>query len=121
MPSPIPPAATTRSSTVEDNHDNLGYATEAVTRDARYTRCVDAVAPVTILGETPCAELPDRARARLGAHAGQKNVLVRIVPRRHGTLSNQDANLPRDRVHAALHQGTTWQSAARRPPDPPPP
>lgn len=76
----------------------------------------DSVESVTILDETPCADLPEPARARLGAHTGQKNVLVRVVLRSHGTtLSNQDANRLRDRVYAALHQGTAWQWATGRP------
>ena len=76
----------------------------------------DSVESVTILGETPGADLPEHARARLGAGVDQKNVLVRIVLRRHDiTLSNQDANRLRDRVYAALHQGTARQWAARQP------
>jgi phenylalanyl-tRNA synthetase alpha chain len=65
-----------------------------------------SVESVTVLDETPCADLSDQARARLGAHAGQKNVLVRVVLRSHDpTLSTEDANRLRDRIHLALHRG----------------
>ncbi|GAA4534225.1 PheS-related mystery ligase SrmL [Amycolatopsis samaneae] len=73
----------------------------------------DSVESVEILAETPCAALPERALARLGAHPGQKNLLVRIVLRSLGaTLSDHEANLLRDRVYAALHRGTVAQWAA---------
>jgi phenylalanyl-tRNA synthetase alpha chain len=65
--------------------------------------CVESV---VILGETPCAALPAQALARLGGCRDQKNVLVRIVLRHlDKTLSDREANVMRDRVHAALHQG----------------
>jgi phenylalanyl-tRNA synthetase alpha chain len=77
-----------------------------------------SVESVAILQETPCADLPAQAIARLGARADQKNVLVRIVLRRlDTTLSNKDANALRDRIYAALHRGTAHQWAAT-PPDP---
>lgn len=64
------------------------------------------VESVVVLDETPCAELSAVARARLGADVGQKNLLVRIVLRSHDrTLSNEDANRLRDRIHDALHRG----------------
>jgi phenylalanyl-tRNA synthetase alpha chain len=73
----------------------------------------DCVESVTILRETPCAELPARALSRLGARPGQKNVLVRIVLRHlERTLSDHEANVMRDRIYAALHQGATRQWAA---------
>nr|WP_042177960.1 hypothetical protein [Kibdelosporangium sp. MJ126-NF4]CEL12879.1 Phenylalanyl-tRNA synthetase alpha chain [Kibdelosporangium sp. MJ126-NF4]CTQ98564.1 Phenylalanyl-tRNA synthetase alpha chain (EC 6.1.1.20) [Kibdelosporangium sp. MJ126-NF4] len=66
--------------------------------------CVESV---EILQETPCTALPPHALTRLGARVDQKNVLVRIVLRHlHKTLSDHEANAMRDRVHAALHQGT---------------
>lgn len=72
----------------------------------------DSVESVAIRQETPCAELPAPALARLGASTDQKNVLVRIVLRRlDRTLSRQEANELRDRVHAALHRGTAHQWA----------
>jgi phenylalanyl-tRNA synthetase alpha chain len=71
--------------------------------------CVESV---QILQETPCATLPAPALARLGARAGQKNVLIRIVLRHlEKTLSDREANTMRDRIYAALHQGTAHQWA----------
>lgn len=73
----------------------------------------DCVETVEILAETPCAELPEPALRRLGARAEQKNVLVRVVLRAlDRTLTDHDANLLRDRVYAALHQGSVHQWAA---------
>ncbi|MFE6053805.1 hypothetical protein ACFQ6N_23890 [Kitasatospora sp. NPDC056446] len=72
----------------------------------------DCVETVGILAETPCAELPPRALERLGARPDQKNVLVKVVLRDLGrTLTDHDANLLRDRIYAAVHQGTAHQWA----------
>ncbi|MEQ0563270.1 hypothetical protein ABJI51_29690 [Amycolatopsis sp. NEAU-NG30] len=71
------------------------------------------VESVEIRQETLCARLPQRARDRLGARPDQKNLLVRLVLRPlDRTLSDHEANVLRDRVYAALHQGTTHQWAA---------
>ncbi len=71
-----------------------------------------SVESVAIRQETPCADLPEQALARLGARRDQKNVLVRIVLRRlDRTLSSAEANALRDRVYAALHLGTAHQWA----------
>jgi phenylalanyl-tRNA synthetase alpha chain len=68
------------------------------------------VESVRIVRRTPCAELPARALARLGAQPGQDNLLVRVVLRGlDRTLTDQDANLLRDRVYAAVHQGSAHQ------------
>lgn len=67
-----------------------------------------AVEEVVVLSETALADLPPMAVERLGARAGQKNVLLRIVLRDHlRTLSDQEANAIRDTVYAAVHQGDT--------------
>ena len=74
--------------------------------------CVESV---EIAGRTPCAALPAQARSRLGATAGQDNVLVRVVLRDlDRTLTDQEANSLRDRIYAAIHQGAEhqWASAA---------
>lgn len=69
--------------------------------------CVESVA---ILDRTPGAELPAAALARLGAEPGQDNVLVRVVLRAlDRTLTDQEANLLRDRIYAAIHHGTRHQ------------
>jgi phenylalanyl-tRNA synthetase alpha chain len=75
------------------------------------------VEEVQILSTTAGSELPARARARLGADVGQKNLLVRVVLRDlEKTLTDDNANALRDRIYGALHQGTEFQWAA----DPPP-
>lgn len=68
------------------------------------------VESVQILQRTPCAALPRQALTRLGARPDQDNLLVRVVLRGlDRTLTGQDANALRDRVYAALHQGSVHQ------------
>lgn len=72
---------------------------------------------VEVLGETPYDELRPSARERLGIAPGQKNVLLRVVLRDlQRTLTNAEANLLRDLVYAALHEGSvhTWARGAPR-------
>jgi phenylalanyl-tRNA synthetase alpha chain len=74
----------------------------------------DAVEDVTILSSTPWADLPAAAVDRLGARPGQRNLLVRVVLRHlERTLTDTEANVLRDRVYAAIHQGTRYQWAVR--------
>lgn len=69
---------------------------------------------VRIVGETGYDELPVPARHRLGIGPGQRNVLVRLVLRPVSTtLTDGEANVLRDRVYAALHEGHVRQWAAR--------
>jgi phenylalanyl-tRNA synthetase alpha chain len=71
--------------------------------------CVESI---EILQRTTCAALPARARARLGAAVGQDNLLVRVVLRDlERTLTDREANLLRDRIYAAIHQGSAHQWA----------
>lgn len=73
----------------------------------------DCVEAVEIVARTPCAELPSQALRRLGARPDQQNVLLTVVLRHlDRTLTDHDANLLRDRVHAAVHRGTAHQWAA---------
>ena len=73
-----------------------------------------SVEAVLILCETPRTDLPERARERLGIGPGQKNVLVRVILRDHErTLTHEDANLLRDRIYRALHEGSRWEWAAK--------
>jgi hypothetical protein len=73
----------------------------------------DAVEEVAVLAETGHHQLPAQAVARLGIRPGQKNVLVRVVLRHlERTLTGAEANRLRDRVYAALHQGTDHEWAA---------
>ena len=74
----------------------------------------DAVEEVTVLAETPQDRLPPQAVTRLGIGPHQKNVLVRVVLRHlERTLTDKEANRLRDRIYAALHQGSAHQWAAR--------
>lgn len=78
-----------------------------------------AVEAVELLSETPGEALPPAARARLGLQRGQKNVLVRLVLRDlDRTLTADGANILRDRVYAALHEGTAHDWARGRAPAP---
>jgi phenylalanyl-tRNA synthetase alpha chain len=73
----------------------------------------DAVEEVAVRSETPYADLPPSAVARMGMAAGQKNVLVRVVLRPlERTLTDPEANELRDRIYAALHRGRRheWSS-----------
>jgi len=93
---------------VDDLAEDLGdRVRDALGGDAA---CVESV---EILQETPCAVLPVQALARLGARMEQKNLLVRVVLRHlERTLTDRDANILRDRIYAAIHQGTIHQWAA---------
>jgi phenylalanyl-tRNA synthetase alpha chain len=95
----------------DDTAEDLGdRVREALGPDA------DAVEEVGVLAQTPYRRLPPEARARLGIRPGQKNLLVRVVLRHLGrTLTDQEANQLRDRIYAALHQGSAHQWAARSP------
>jgi hypothetical protein len=61
---------------------------------------------------TPYDRLPEPAARRLGARRGQKNLLVRVVLRDlETTLTNEAANVLRDRIYLAIHQGSQHQWA----------
>lgn len=67
----------------------------------------EAVEVLAVRSETPYAELPPQARARMGALPGQKNVLVHVVLRHlTRTLSRVEANDLRDRIYRSIHCGT---------------
>ena len=84
-------------------------------RDALGTGAV-CVESVQIVQRTPVAALPEQARRRLGASAGQDNLLVRIVLRDlDRTLTDGEANSLRDRIYAAIHQGSAYQWAGPGP------
>jgi phenylalanyl-tRNA synthetase alpha chain len=62
---------------------------------------------IEVRARTPVAELPPAARGRLGAGPEQVNVLVRVTLRDlERTLTSEEANVLRDRVYGALHEGT---------------
>ncbi|WP_406112025.1 hypothetical protein [Kitasatospora purpeofusca] len=97
--------AVDRDDLAEDLGDRVG---DALGADA------DCVETVEILTQTPCTELPARALKRLGARPDQKNVLLKVVLRHlDRTLTDHNANLLRDRIYAAVHQGTAHQWALR--------
>lgn len=77
-------------------------------------RDVDAVEVVEVVAEHPYTSLPPAAIARMGMSAGQKNVLLRVVLRHPSrTLTDEEANLLRDEIYAALHEGARHEWAAR--------
>lgn len=69
---------------------------------------VDDIEEVVTLSRTSWADLPERARQRLGMEPGQENLLVRVVLRPlQRTLTDAEANALRDRVLRAIHRGPT--------------
>jgi phenylalanyl-tRNA synthetase alpha chain len=71
----------------------------------------EVIESIELLHDVPGESLPAVAAARLGLVPGQRNVLLRVVLRAHGrTLTANEASRARDRIYAALHQGTvhTW-------------
>jgi phenylalanyl-tRNA synthetase alpha chain len=73
-------------------------------------RCVEAV---RVLSAAAYERLPGPAIARLGARPGQRNLLVRVTLRDlDTTLTNEAANRLRDRIYAALHEGTRHEWSA---------
>ncbi len=72
-----------------------------------------AVEVVSVRSETPYADLPASAVARMGMAPGQKNVLVRVVLRNlERTLTDDEANALRDRIYTALHRGRAHEWAS---------
>jgi phenylalanyl-tRNA synthetase alpha chain len=107
--SSMPPIARDLSVAVceDDDQETLGdRVRDALGDDAS---CVDEV---RVLSATRYQELPAPAIGRLGAKPGQQNLLVRVVLRDlDKTLTNENANVLRDRIYRALHQGTEYQWA----------
>jgi phenylalanyl-tRNA synthetase alpha chain len=76
-----------------------------------------AVESVEVRSRTPVTDLPRAARARSGAAPPQVNILLRMSLRDlDRTLTSDEANVLRDRVHAALHEGTVHHWACGHPP-----
>lgn len=91
--------------TIDDNYDNLGYAPEDVTRDARYTRYVDHH---RMLRSHSTAMIPAALRALVNDPA--ENVLL-VCP---GIVYRRDAI---DRLHTGTpHQLDLWRLTRRTPP-----
>jgi phenylalanyl-tRNA synthetase alpha chain len=77
----------------------------------------ESIEAIEVLAETPVAALPAAAATRLGISKDQKNVLLRVVLRHPShTLTDAEANLLRDEIYKALHEGGTWQWAGAAPP-----
>jgi len=69
---------------------------------------------VEVLSASPAGALPEAARSRLGILEGQVNLLVRITFRSlDRTLGDVEANVLRDRIFTALHEGTVATMAAQ--------
>lgn len=111
--SSMPPVTRDLSVTVDADED--GETLGDRVRDAlgAGASCVEEI---RVLSATPYAGLPAAAVRRLGARPGQQNLLVRVVLRDlEQTLTNEAANVLRDRIYLAIHQGTEhqWASAGR--------
>ncbi|BDZ64348.1 PheS-related mystery ligase SrmL [Agromyces mangrovi Wang et al. 2018] len=66
----------------------------------------DVLESLEVLAVTDASELPAAARERLRTRPGDRNALVRLVLRPlDRTLTDADANVLRDRVYLALHEG----------------
>jgi phenylalanyl-tRNA synthetase alpha chain len=70
------------------------------------------VPEVAVASRTPSAQLPAAARERIGIADGQENLLLRVVLR-HPTrsLAKAETNALRDRIYAALHEGSEHEWA----------
>ncbi|MEM6634108.1 MAG: hypothetical protein AAF694_30810 [Bacteroidota bacterium] len=67
---------------------------------------------VEILSEHAYEDLPEKVHQKLGMAPGQKNTLLRIVLQAlDRSLTDVEANQYRNRIYAALHQGTKWEWA----------
>jgi phenylalanyl-tRNA synthetase alpha chain len=74
---------------------------------------LEDIESVEILDEASYENLPPAAHARMGMRPGQKNVLLRLVIRAcTRTLTSAEANVIRDGVYRALHQGECMELAA---------
>lgn len=110
--SSMPPVRRDLSIAVDEDldDDELGdRVRQALGEDA------DAVEEVRGLSSTAYEELPSAARERLGIRVGQRNLLVRVVLRAvDRTLTDDEANVIRDRIYGVLHKGSVyaWASAS---------
>ncbi len=85
-------------------------------REALGARAAD-VEGIEVLSEVAGPALPPAAQARLGLGRDQKNVLLRLALRALGrTPTDAEANLLRDEVYAALHEGARHEWACGGPP-----
>jgi phenylalanyl-tRNA synthetase alpha chain len=72
------------------------------------------VEEIAVVSESPYLELSTGARQRLGMSPHHKNVLLRLVIRDlERTLTSDEANVLRDEVYAAIHEGSVKSWAAQ--------
>jgi phenylalanyl-tRNA synthetase alpha chain len=77
----------------------------------------DSVEAVELLSVTDYGDVPPAARHRIGLATEQVNALIRVVLRPvDRTLTDAEANDLRDRIYAALHQGSIAQMGINRRP-----
>ena len=73
-----------------------------------------SIEAIEVLSVASYGELSVAARERLGITPEQKNVLLRVVIRDlERTLESAEANLLRDEIYAALHEGSAQSWATR--------
>jgi phenylalanyl-tRNA synthetase alpha chain len=91
-----------------DDDETIGdRVRQALGRDA------DMVEDVRVLSSALPGELPPAAVARLGLRAGQRNALVRVLLQPlDRTLTAEQANVLRDRIYLAIHQGSNSELAS---------
>jgi len=95
----------------ETTNEELGDRVRAALGDR-----AESVEAIEVLAETPVAALSAAAATRLGISKDQKNVLLRVVLRHPSrTLTDTEANLLRDEIYKALHEGGAWQWASAAP------
>ncbi|MEN0066661.1 MAG: hypothetical protein AAGA48_31295 [Myxococcota bacterium] len=71
-----------------------------------------AVEALEVRSRTSYAALPEGARKRLGLNQEQENLLLRVVFRHPDrTLTSEQANILRNRVYLALHEGPNSELA----------
>lgn len=96
----------------ERNAEELGDRVRAALDD----RTAAGLEEISIVAETPYAELSPVAQSRLGIAPHQKNVVLRLVIRDlERTLTSREANELRDAVYDVLHEGSVKTWAARGP------
>lgn len=99
----LPPISRDMSIVVDADLDDelLGDRVRAALTDR-----IDDIESIEVLARTGWAELPDKARDRLGLQPHQTNALVRLTLRPlDRTLTDAEANELRNQVYLAIHDG----------------
>src|SRR5699024_3427390 len=75
----------------------------------------DVIESLEILSRTPHEGLPEAARSRLGTLEGQVNLLIRIMLRPiDRTLTSEEANVIRNVIYEAVHEGPVTELICAR-------